>query len=71
MKTTHSIEKSNTQVQAKDSAITEISKASIYAFGASAAVIGCWATACLIAGMISSGGPIALAANFVKAVIGQ
>jgi len=71
MTTAQTKETTRTQDQAKDKAITEISRVSLYAFTGSAVLIGGWATVCLFAGMLNSGGPLGLASNFVKAVIGQ
>jgi hypothetical protein len=48
----------------------ELGKIGVGAIGITSALIGCWATACLVAGMISSGGPVSLVSNFVSAVIG-
>ena len=64
----------NTITRENNSAISnvnvELSKVGVGAIGITSALIGCWATACLVAGMISSGGPVNLAASFVSAVIG-
>jgi hypothetical protein len=68
MNTTHTIEKNRSHVKAD--AATEISKVSICAIGIPAGLIGCWATACFVGGLISSGGPIGLMTDYLKAVIG-
>ena len=47
-----------------------MNKVGIHAITISSALIGCWAVACLASGMISTGGPAGLVANFVSAVIG-
>ncbi len=70
MNSTHTIEQSNNQAKARANVGTEISKVSIAAIAVSAGVIGCWATACLFAGTISSGGPSGLVNHLVKAIIG-
>jgi len=70
MNTTPTMDQSSSQVNVKADAVTEISKVTVYAIGISAGVIGCWATACLVAGTISSGGPFGLISNFVKSFIG-
>jgi hypothetical protein len=48
----------------------QISKVGIAVIGLSSCVIGIWAVASLVGGMIASGGPIALVANWFRAVIG-
>ena len=45
----------------------ELSKVALYTVGASTILIGCWAVVCLFSGMISSGGPVSLVTNFIKA----
>jgi hypothetical protein len=64
------MEKNRSQAQAKATVTNEISKVGVYAIAISSGIIGCWATACLVAGMISSGGPVGLVSNYVSAVIG-
>jgi hypothetical protein len=64
------MENSSSQAQTKATVTNEISKVGIYAIAISSGIIGCWATACLVAGTISSGGPVGLISNFVKAIIG-
>ncbi|MBW1636602.1 MAG: hypothetical protein JRJ68_10050, partial [Deltaproteobacteria bacterium] len=46
----------------------EIGKAGMAAIGITSGLIGCWAVACLVAGTISSGGPVGLIANFFSAL---
>ena len=70
MNSTHTIEQSNSQAKERVNVGTEISKVSVAAIVVSAGVIGCWATACLFAGTISSGGPSGLISHLVKAIIG-
>jgi hypothetical protein len=67
---TNSITKTNEKSIATDNVSVELSKAAVGAIGVSSALIGCWAVACLVSGMISSGGPVSLVANFVSAVVG-
>jgi hypothetical protein len=38
--------------------------------GISSCAIGLWAFACLVGGLIASGGPLALVTNWAKAVFG-
>ena len=55
---------------ANENVSVELNKVGVQAITLSSALIGCWAVACLASGMISSGGPAGLVANFVSAVIG-
>jgi len=55
---------------ANENVSTELNKVGVHAITISSALIGCWAVACLASGMLSSGGPAGLVANFVSAVIG-
>ncbi len=68
MKPTNTIAKNRTETKASVS--TEISKVSVSVVGITAGLIGCWATACLIGGLINSGGPVGLAVDYVTAVLG-
>ena len=52
------------------SVTTEISKVGVYTIAFAAGIIGCLATLSLIAGAISSGGPLELVSNFFKAITG-
>ena len=70
MKTFHSMDTIKTQAKTQAIASTEISKVSVAFIAITAGVIGCWATASLFAGTISSGGPLGLVQNFITAVIG-
>lgn len=67
--------KTNTRTDQTTSIITndttsEISRVAVSAIGISAAFIGVWAVACIIAGISSSSGPIDLFSNLFKAIIG-
>jgi len=62
--------KSKAQAQTRTDAVTEVSKVSVYAIAISAGLIGLWATVCLFAGTLSSGGPFGLVSNLIKAIIG-
>lgn len=69
MKNTTDMNRSRTATAATN-ASTEISKTVITAVGIIAGIIGCWAIASMIAGVINSGGPIDLATNLFKAING-
>jgi len=70
MNTTQTMENAKSQSNAIATVNNEISKVGVYAIAITSGVIGCWATVCLVAGTISSGGPVGLITNFVKAIIG-
>ncbi len=48
----------------------EISKVAVTAVGISAGVIGVWAVACMVSGLVNSGGPVELVSSLFKAIIG-
>ena len=68
--TTIASEKTRSQANAKVDVTTEISKAGVYTIAFAAGIIGCLATLSLIAGAISSGGPLELVSNFFRAITG-
>ncbi len=70
MNTPSTMEKERSQAKTGTDAVTEVSKVSVYAIAISAGLIGLWATVCLFAGTISSGGPFGLISNLVKAITG-
>jgi hypothetical protein len=51
-------------------ATVELHKVSVIAIGITSLLIGGWAVACMTAGVIASGGPVALATNYLKAIVG-
>ena len=70
MNTQTTMEKNRSQAQTRTDAATEVSKVSVYAIAISAGLIGLWATVCLFAGLLSSGGPFGLISNLIKAITG-
>jgi len=68
MNPTQTKEKSAANARVKVDISTEISKIGIYCIAISAGVIGCWAVVCLIAGMVTSGGPAELLTNLFSAI---
>ena len=62
-------EQSVGKTDVRASATTEISKVGVTAIAISASLIGCWALACLFAGLVSEG-PGVLVGNLVKAITG-
>jgi hypothetical protein len=51
-------------------AIVELHKAGATVVGITSLLIGGWAVACMTAGVIVSGGPVALATDYLKAIVG-
>jgi small-conductance mechanosensitive channel len=70
MKDTKVIARPQVRVGAKVEATSEISRAGIYTVGIASVLIGIWGLACFVGGMITSGGPLALVADWFKAVTG-
>lgn len=68
------MEKDILKEQAKSSILNdttnEISKVAVSAIGISAGLIGVWAVACILSGMLNSGGPVNLINNLFKAIVG-
>lgn len=59
-----------TRVTEQATAGTTVSKGALAALGVASALVGLWAVACFVGGMLASGGPIALARAWVSAVTG-
>lgn len=53
-----------------DKVDVQIAKVGFAVIGLSSCAIGIWATASLVGGMVASGGPVALVADWFRAVIG-
>lgn len=70
MKNTTGMNKSRSASTAATNVSTEISKTGITAVGIVAGIIGCWAIASMVAGVINSGGPIDLATSLFRAING-
>jgi hypothetical protein len=70
MKTQITAVKTRNVVRTDDKVDVQISKVGFAVIGLSSCAIGIWAAASLLAGMIASGGPVALVANWFRAVIG-
>lgn len=62
--------KTKNVVRADDKVEVQIAKVGFAVIGLSSCAIGIWAAASLLGGMIASGGPVALVANWFRAVIG-
>ena len=70
MKNTTSIDRNHQATNTTSNITSEISKTGITAIGIIAGIIGCWAIASMIAGVVNSGGPIDLATSLFKAING-
>ena len=68
MKNTQTIDK--TQIQTEASTSAEISKVAVVAFSVTAGLIGIWAVASMVAGVLNSGGPVSLMSNLSKVIFG-
>jgi hypothetical protein len=53
----------------KSRAINELQKISTMVIGFTSLLIGGWAIACMTSGLITSGGPVGLAMEYIKALI--
>jgi hypothetical protein len=58
------------KVRTDDKVDVQIAKVGFAVIGLSSCAIGIWAVASLLGGMVASGGPVALVANWFRAVIG-
>lgn len=61
----------HSRVQDKTNAGEEVSKVSITLVSIFAAVVGLWSFACIIGGLVASGGPVSLVKNWLSAVSGM
>lgn len=62
--------KTKNAVRTNDKVDVQVAKVGFAVIGISSCAIGIWAVASLVGGMVASGGPVALAASWLKAVIG-
>ena len=69
--TTKSIAKDRTSSTSTVDTTTEISRGAMVSLSAAGAVVGMWSFACLIGGMIASGGPFAVVKSWFGAVSGM
>lgn len=69
--TTNSAVKTATREQTAVSAQAEVSRGAVLTLGATGAVIGLWAFASLIGGLVAAGGPVSLVQSWVGAIIGM
>lgn len=71
MKTRTAVSRPGTGTRTDERVDTQLHRLGISVLGVSAFAIGLWAVAALIGGMVASGGPLALVANWFKAVFGM
>ena len=65
------LKKTRTETRSTARVDEQIYKVGIAVVGISSLAIGVWATVALVSGMVASGGPGALVANWFRAVIGS
>ncbi len=65
------LNKTKTQTRTVGRVDEQVYKVGIAVVGAGSLALGVWATIALVSGMIASGGPGALVANWFRAVIGS
>jgi len=65
------LKKSRTETRTSARVDEQIYKVGIAVVGVSSLAIGVWATIALVSGMVASGGPGALVADWFRAVIGS
>lgn len=70
MKTQLAAIKSRNAVRTESRVDEQIMKVGFSVIGLSSLAIGIWAMASLVGGLVASGGPLALVANWLGAVIG-
>ena len=70
MKTQIAAIKTRNAVRTESKVDEQLFKVGFVVIGASSCAIGLWAAASLIGGMVASGGPLALVANWFSAVLG-
>ncbi len=62
--------KEQSRAEAANESTNEIAKVAVSTIVVSAGIIGVWAVACMIAGISSSGSPIAFLGDLFKAITG-
>ena len=65
------LKKSKTQTRTTARVDEQVYKVGVAVVGACSLAIGVWATIALVSGMVASGGPGALVADWFRAVIGS
>ncbi len=70
MKTQTTAVKTRNAVRTNDKVDVQLGKVGLAVIGFTSCAVGLWAVACVVGGMVASGGPVALVANWFKAVVG-
>jgi len=70
MKTQAVVSRTRATSQVKSNADSLVYSTGLVGMGVFVCAVGLWAIAGLVGGLIASGGPVALAADWVKAVFG-
>ena len=65
------LKKTRTETRSTARVDEQVYKVGIAVVGACSLAIGVWATVALVSGMVASGGPSALVADWFRAVIGS
>jgi trimethylamine:corrinoid methyltransferase-like protein len=63
--------KTRTQATTHANVAQEVSKGTIAAMSAVPGLIGLWAAACFVGGLINAGGPLAFAKSWLQAITGM
>jgi len=60
-----------TRVAERSTVTTEVSKVGISVVAIFGVAVGAWSVACIVGGLVASGGPLQFVGNWVKAVTGM
>jgi small-conductance mechanosensitive channel len=71
MRKTQVQSRAETTTSLRTEVTTEVSKVSIVLVGVFAAIVGLWSLACIVGGIVSSGGVGGLLSGWLKAVTGM
>ncbi len=69
--TTNTIAKTRTNTKTSANTRAEVSRGAMISINTAGAVIGLWALASLVGGMVAAGGPVALVQAWFSAVTGM
>jgi hypothetical protein len=70
-KGTKAVRRTEIGVSEQSSVSTEVSKVSITSVAVLGVAVGLWSLACLVGGLVASGGPLQLAGDWFRAVTGM
>lgn len=71
MRKTQVQSRAETTTSLRTEVTTEVSKVSIVLVGVFAAIVGLWSLACIVGGIVSSGGVGGLLSGWLKAITGM